>query len=311
MKELKFLLFADMHYWVGHYPQAIDKVEDVVKAAHENKVDCIISCGDLCHNAPTSEPLQKAYIHNPYGIKTINCWGNHETENADTLEGILEVFGQKNSYEYYDDYDGFRIIILDSNYFIDGSGTLRHDPPHSYGERNGDRFGPEQIAWFKEALASTDRHCLVFSHASFETDAGSPDAAEMRAIVSEANRQCPGKVMLCANGHYHRNNIALTNNVVWFDVNAAINVEWQKEDNAMFPEEFKNSARMTRNCCLTEDALYAIVTVTEDGRITIDGKKSDYLYGASPEKLGWAIPCNPFGRECCPYISSANLKLVF
>lgn len=310
MNQIKFMIFSDFHYWENNYPQSIEPLEEIMAAANDAKVDFVVQCGDLCHNIPTSEPLRRAYLDNPYGLRTYNCWGNHETEAADSIEAVLEALGQKNTYDYYDVADGFRLILLDSNFYPDENGVIRHNPPRSWGMRGGDIFGDEQIKWLEETLASTDRHCLIFSHASFENSLGMTDGEKTRAVISAANDKCPGKVMMCCNGHYHRDHLALTNNIVWFDVNASLNVEWQPRENTLYSEEFKATARMTKNCCFSKDPLYAIVTVSEDGHIKVEGRKSEFLYGVSPQKLGWPVPFNPFDREASAIISSGEFQLA-
>lgn len=308
MNKIKFCLFSDFHYWEGHYPQGIDKLEEIMSAANKENVDFVISCGDLCHNIPTSDKVQETYFRNPYKIPVYNCFGNHEQEAVDSTEEVCRIQNMKNTYEYYD-FNGFRLIILDTNYFKDEDGVIKRNPPHSYGRPDGDRLGPEQLSWLEEAINTSPYPCILFSHASFEKGAeGSPDAAAVREILQKANTEQPGKVLMCCNGHYHRDNISVSDNILWFDVNAALNVEWQPKINTLFPEEFINTARMTKNCCFSVDPLYAIVSVSDDGHIVIKGQKSDYLYGASPEKLGW-VSNDRAGRPVKPYISDADVWL--
>lgn len=301
---LKFCIFSDYHYWKTHYPQTADGMGTILARAKEAGADFIIHCGDFCHNAPDAPELVDQYVNNSYGLPAFGVLGNHEVEAADSIKAVLDAYGMSAVCEYRD-IGGYRLIILDTNYYRDPeSGALLHNPPHSHSRPDGDHLPPEQLVWLSETVESSPDPCLIFSHASFECACGSPEADRVRDILRRANERHPGRVLLCANGHYHRNSIAKHDGIVWFDVNAVYNVEWKPMCNHLLPEDFRASARMAANCCFSRDPLCAIVTV--DGtHIRIDGMESEFLYGASPDKLGWNDK-NEFGRRAETRISSAE-----
>ena len=270
-------------------------------------MDFIIQCGDLCHNAPTATEIQDIYVNNKYKIPALSCLGNHEVEDAESVESVCKAYNMPNNYMYVD-INNFRIIILDTNHFIDDDGSFLHNQPYSHRAPNGDRVGEEQLKWLEETINSTDNTCMIFSHASFVDDGHSPDTNNVREIIRRANGKKKGKVMLCCSGHHHTNGIDTVENVVFFDVNATVNVFWSSTENPLWPEEFKDSARMTKNCCFSKDPLSAIVTVCDDGNITISGCESEYLYGISPE-MYHPDTANRFGRKPCTKIDSAEIKL--
>lgn len=301
---LTFCVFSDYHYWKTHYPQSADGLQAILARADTEHADFIIHCGDFCHNAPEAPELVKAYTDNPYHIPAFGVIGNHEVEAADDLNDVLRVYGMQHQFEYRD-IKGYRLIILDTNYFVDpDSGELLHNPPRSHSRPNGDHLTPEQLAWLERTIEDSPYPCILFSHATFESAVGCPEAETVREILGRANEKTPGKVLMCLNGHYHRNNIAKADGIVWFDVNAVYNVEWQPKENTLLPEGFRSSARMAKNCCYSRDPLCAIVRV-DGAHITIEGMESEFLYGASPEKLGWP-DCNRFGRRAEARISSAE-----
>lgn len=306
VSKIKFCVFSDYHYWKTHYPNRIEPMGEIVEAAHAENVDFIIQCGDLCHNAPSAPELD-IFLHNKYGIRALNCIGNHEVEDAESLKAVCLTYSMENNYEFYD-INGFRIIVLDSNYYMDDAGVLRHQPPYTHSCENADRLGEVQLAWLEQTIATADKPCLLFSHATFESDLGSPDAAQVREIISKANARRGGSVLMCCNGHYHTNSISFAENVAYFNVNAVFNVCWAPKENPLLPEDFKKSARMAGNCCFTKEPLYAIVTVTGDGQITIKGRESEYLFGASPEEAGMVIP-DDLGRGPEPRILSAEIQI--
>ena len=63
-----------------------------------------------------------------------------------------------------------------------------------------------------------------------------------------------------------------------------------------------------KHTCFSKDPLCAIVEIYENGYISIDGMKSEFLYGVSPQKLGWS-GVGHYGRMCETEISSAKIKL--
>lgn len=298
---LKFAIFSDYHYWKTHYPQDLSGLETIMKRAADEKVDFIIHCGDLCHDAPTSPEIREVYVNNRYGIPALGCLGNHEVEASDSLAEVIKAYDMPSNY-YFRDLGGYRLIVLDTNYYLDGS-ELRHNPPHSHSRPMGDRLPPDELNWLADTLDSAAGSCIIFSHASLEEPCGCPQSEEVREIL----RSRPGKVLMCCNGHHHTNSLNVSEGILWFDVNATYNVLWAQMDNPLFPEDFKKSARMARNCCFTATPLSAIVTIDGD-RITVEGARSEYLYGASPEKLGLDKP-NRFGRHPSAEISGGVFRL--
>lgn len=305
MAELYFCVFSDYHYWPGHYPIGTDGMAKIMNDAHERGATLAVQCGDLAHNAPAAMELMRLYIGNPYGIRTLNCLGNHEVEAVDSLESVLACYGMKNNYEYHD-VDGFRLILLDTNYYnVDGQ--LLHNPPRSHSAPNGDGdyLPPEQLTWLRDTVMSSPYPCLLFSHASFEKPVGCKDAPAVRDLIREANALHPGRVLMCINGHYHRNHITVEDDVVFFDVNAVYNGHWQAKQHNGFPEAFAASARMAANVCLFKEPAHAFVRVNSNGAIDIEGMETSYLFDVSPEKLG-TDTTNAFGRKCEPRISNLH-----
>ena len=309
MNIIKFCIFADYHYWKTHYPNELFHLENIMKRAKSENVDFVIHCGDFCHNAPDASELIELYQDNKYGLKTFSCLGNHEAEDAQSFEAVCEAYKMASNYEYHD-MNGFRIIILDSNYYMDEEGVYHHNQPgtHSYPGDRGDALGDKQRAWLKKVIEDAEGKCILFSHATFETDNGAYDANEVRDIINKINENTPNKVIMCCNGHYHRNSITVLDNIVYFNVNSALNLEWKPDINPGLTEEFINSARMAGNCCFAKDALSAIVTISDDTHVVIEGAQSEYLFGASPEKAGWNTE-DRFGRKSEPQISYADIFL--
>lgn len=231
---------------------------------------------------------------------------------------------------YYVDIKGFRIVCTDTNFSFDPiKGEWQHNTTCSYGPPKGNMYGnslgPVQFKWLEELLiasAKEGRKCIIVSHATF-SDAFSgptPDAAAVRQLFARVNAMKRGTVMLAINGHYHTNRSDQKENVVYFDMNTTRNCWWQgiKEPHytegqgfecELFDQEGNVTGRqwkdyselwMSGNTWFSKDALSAVVTVTEDGEITIEGTESEWVYGLVPERAHDA---------CEPRVSSASFKL--
>ena len=80
--NLKFTLFADLHYKNGYYAARVADVEAIVDAAREAGADLILHCGDLCNDYKGSPELTRTLLQNPYGLPVAGVYGNHELETA-------------------------------------------------------------------------------------------------------------------------------------------------------------------------------------------------------------------------------------
>ena len=107
------------------------------------------------------------------------------------------------------------------------------------------------------------------------------------------------------NGHYHKNRAKIIEGVFYFDVNTTINGWWQTkkfypyaekdESNPEYTFDYTDydedgnpvktekmplsSLGMGANTLFFTDPLSAIVKVTSDGKISVKGKKTSWIYG--------------------------------
>ncbi len=217
---------------------------------------------------------------------------------------------------YYFDKGVFRLIGLDTNYSIrpteDGD-VWEHNPTASWGPRNGNReanaLGPVQMQWLETVLldaAEKGLHCLVFSHISHSGCwLTGPDAHQVRALYKKANDIRPGTVLAAINGHSHDDHRAVVENVVYLSINTVRNSVWRPgrtphytDETFLFTtydetgkaisqeEKTVSSLWMSENTWYTKDPLSAILTVTEDGTLTMEGTDSEWYGGIAPERDG-------------------------
>ncbi len=180
-------------------------------------------------------------------------------------------------------------------------------------------LGDVQMAWLEKVLldaADKDMPCIVVAHAGYSGlgfGGGSGDAEEVRAVYAKANAANPGTVVMSINGHIHTNNQGWNEGVFYLDMNTVRNNWWQgtavshygAEHTYMY-EEYDSEGNLLSvtekslstlsaagNTWFSEDPLSAVVTVSDNGIVTIDGMESDWAYGIVPSSA------NPeAGVEC-------------
>ncbi len=230
---------------------------------------------------------------------------------------------------YYTDIKNFRIICTDSNYSFNKEGFWEHNRTGSWGSPSenifGNSLGTEQLNWLEKVLiksAQEGKKCIVISHDSYSGKfrSTSPDAEYIRRLFARVNAMKSGTVLMAINGHIHTNNAEIIDNVFYLDMNTTRNSWWQLKGSEHYGEEhtysfteYENGKaiktydrsygedRMSKNTWYTKDPLSAIVTISEDGEITIDGTESEYVYGIIPPETKW--------NDCEPRVLSGNWKL--
>ena len=246
-------------------------------------------------------------------------WG---TEDGKIGDGTV-------AYYYKDLEDDFRIVATDTNYAFDpATGEWVHNKTCSWGPAPGTLFGnslgPVQFAWLEKTLiasAKEGKKCLILSHAAFHKDisGGTPDTAGVQQLFARVNAMKKGTVTMVLNGHYHTNRMFQENGIVYFDINTTRNIWWQlkkephyvegqgqmveelDEQGNVIGEKWQdyNTLWMSENTWFCEDALSAVVTITDE-EISIDGVESKWVYDMKPEQAY---------DVCEPRISSKTFKL--
>lgn len=301
---MKFLLFADIHChrsWPIHSTRELDIMQS---RALEEGCDFMIHAGDLCFHAESIADFIQQY--NDFSIPSYHALGNHDTDRT-PLETVLKMYRMPNNY-YYFDCKGYRIIVLDPNYYHCDAGFIHYNLG-DYGD--GDLHGwmpPEQLEWLESAIATAPGPCLLISHESLERDIdGVHNRVQVQRIINEANARHPHSVLMCINGHYHTDYIRILDNVCYFDVNSAVGL-WVPKRHDLYPQELSQTYEGYRNLvCYGKLPVYCIVTV-EGSTITIDGEKGGLLNGITREMTGNGI-LDPAGRPTTGNIQSARITL--
>ena len=208
------------------------------------------------------------------------------------------------AYYYFDEPAAkLRYVVIDTTDSI--SPTRKY-----WGVENG--VHPRQLDWLRETIETSPNPCVVLSHQSFErptNGAGVQNKDAVQAIFNAANAKCPGKVRLVMNGHLHTDYLRLLDNILYWDVNSA-NYAWFDKTHTCYPADYVKTHRLANHNLGWARPLSAILTLTREGGVKIDGAKADWLYGVTPQQANLArFDAN--GRFFTPTIQSANFKFVY
>lgn len=321
-RPLKVCVFADLHFTPGVYtndtPEFLAKI---LARAESAGCDMVIHLGDMVQNVAEKPVRDLLKTYNDFRIPAYHVIGNHEqdgTTHEETLEAMRLTCGH-----YFFDKGGFRFVILDPNYFCNEPGKFIHSSKGNYFHRSIistlNWIPPDQIEWLKGVLDESPHPCVILAHQSFERGpAGAmvQNAEEVRAIFSAANEKHPGRVRLVINGHLHVDHMRILDNIAYWDVNSANMYYWgrrQKEYPKAYLAAHAGAPYTLGDCSETlgwKDPLSAILTLYPNGRIRIEGSRSDWLFGVTPEMAG--LPeYDPGDRLIRPVIRSCDFTLNF
>ena len=318
---LKFTAIGDFHYRKKMYAASVEDMKKIVENSYEEKVDFILHLGDLCTDYTNSPELLSILFENKYNIPVYGIMGNHELENNHTPEMVIPyltnrevtfgepIYNESKAAHWYTDLGDFRLIGLDTNF------VYLPEEEKWYRKMNFTRpegsildlsLSPLQLEWLESVIAeaaSLGKNVLVASHAPFVKDPWiyeSPDFVEVQKIFAKY----PRTVLLAMNGHIHTDNFEVRGDVAYFDVNTArVGCWWHQDEHHYLPEHTFSftdydkdgneiSSEEMSYCDLSQginswffkDPLWAIVTVTEEGHITIKGRKTEWSYGIIPDR---------------------------
>lgn len=341
-KTITFSLFADLHYYKDTYITPVSHLEKILERANNNNVDFVMQAGDFCNNFINSPEIVNTYLNNIYDLPVYGVLGNHDLE-ADSGNTIAYVgarltnqqnvvwgtedgtFGDGSIAYYYYDYNGFRIVCTDTNYYWYDNGTTaewRHYPTWYAGIPSSDTayasqsnsLGDAQREWLEEVLmdaADQDMPCIVVTHASMSGNRNTgSDSAKVREIFRKVNDKQLGTVLMVINGHHHTNHTEYVDGILYFDMNTSngsyvpdgttktLNYdETATYEYVTYDAEGKATGTTTRlindlasigknEMFYYEGPLSAIVHVSSNGRIIIEGDQTDWYLDVAPANAG-------------------------
>lgn len=305
---MKFLMFSDLHYWPGtFYDSNLDTVRMFFRRAKEEGCDFILHSGDMCHGPTLVPELMELLESAP--VPVYHCLGNHDTDRTPYAE-TLKAYRMPDGH-YFFDTCGYRVIVLDSNYCkVDGEYIHYNMGNYFQWPERRDYTPPEQLDWLEKTVEESSWPCILVSHDSYERETGgAKDQCRVRQIIRNANEKQPHKVLMVMNGHYHRDNLRILDNVLYWDINS-VNFDWvgEPEHCDLFPQELYDRFSCMKHLVCYREPLYAIVTV-EGTTVTIEGTESEFLGGIGREQIGAALT-DPDGRPATPRIQSTKIQLL-
>ena len=319
---MKFLMFFDFHYHPGFlYGPDREALQALQRRAEENDRDFILHAGDFCYGPSKVTDLVEMY--NSFHIPSYHCLGNHDCDLTPFSE-VLKLYNMPSSY-YHFDCKGYRIIVLDTNYYKEGNSFVHYEFRSQFDHpQQLDSLPPEELSWLRQTVKDSPYPCILVSHASFERECvPARDEAEMiqlsheanasiyaqtiRDFVRDVNQETPHKILMLMNGHHHKDFLRIIDNTLYWDVNATC-YEWicDQPHNA-FPQELVRQHKLADHTMIFNRPLSAVVTV-EGTTITIDGTETDTFMGVTRETHGdWTLDRS--GRPSRPRIQSAKITL--
>ena len=302
---MKFVLFADFHYAPHKFLSGeFAELKEIQETAERENCDFIIHAGDFCNAPAKYKDFVDAY--NDFHIPSYHCIGNHES-GSNTFAQTLAVYKMDSPY-YYFDCKGYRMIVLDPNYYRDGENFIHYEFTNYHAPGVSRDWVPQdQLNWLKEAVDSSPYPCILISHESFERPDGVKNRADVLKIINDANKKKPHSVLMCINGHHHRDHIRILDGICYFDVNST-KIDWiEGITHDRYPAELLAKYRALGHTVVYTDPLYCVVEI-EGTTIDIKGRESTMFMGISREDVG-GRPFDRAGRPVVPKIQSVKLTL--
>ncbi len=314
-KPLKVCVFADIHYFPGVWTNTEDTsfLERIIARAEKAGCDMMIHLGDFMHGVRSKESKEYLKLYHGSKVPGYHILGNHD-QDGNPYKETCEAYHMPDGH-YSFDKGGFRFVIADPNYFCNEPGKFIHHDGGNYFSRAKNStinwIPPEQMEWLRSTIVGSPLPCIVLSHQSFERGRGAPvmNRAEVRAIFREANAKRPGTVRLVMNGHLHMDHLRVLDNILYWDVNSA-NYQYYGTKHGKYPADYIKTHSQAENNIGWKDPLSAILTIWPNGRMKIDGSRSDWLFGVSPKTAGYS-PIDADGRETLPVIQSADMTFTY
>lgn len=108
-------------------------------------------------------------------------------------------------------------------------------------------------------------------------------------------------------GHHHCDHVRLLDGIVYLDLNSA-SYQWTDDAHSAYPADYASRWRLAGNTFFWDDPLSAIITLTQDGRIRVEGRESRFHLGISPDMANHPA-VDPDGRPVTPKIQSFDLRM--
>lgn len=270
-KRISFGIISDLHQDFSF--DAPDRLRAFIKSMNQKKPDFILQLGDFC--VPKDENMVIMDIWNQFPGSKYHVIGNHEFDQQSTLEQIVRFFKMPANY-YSFDIKGYHFIVLDGNGKIPSAADARYP---SY-------FNEEQLSWLENDINTTTLPCIVFCHQGLDHN-GVTNRESVRLLLQNCNKKSGYiKVKAVFSGHHHLDYYNQINGIHYIQVNSAT-YRWlgKAYNNTSLPAVHYEKYPLIRNMAYYEDPIWAYVEISENGRLTVAGRKTSWK-GFSPYDMG-------------------------
>ena len=302
--KLNFGIISDTH--ADMLPDTLDRLESFIAMAIRRDVQFIIQLGDFCH--PREQERDFLKIWNQFPGPRYHVLGNHDMDFA-TKEETMEYWQMPSKY-YSFDQGNFHFIILDANYLNQEGKYTDYQRANFYVDDKYRAFiPPEQIEWLKDDLQKTNKNVMIFSHQSLINPCwGIKNRIEIQDILEKVNKNdSETKVVACFNGHDHIDFHRFINGIHYLEINSA-SYQWLGEafsNKTRYAKEYYEHYQHLDKVAPYKDPVYCFINATDDGKLIIDGVKSQWL-APSPQELG--VPEQVYGCRNSAQISNRILN---
>lgn len=280
--RVRFAVITDLHH--GLAPDAWDRLNVFVEAVKGRKyLDFVIQMGDFTYSTPDSKPCLDLWRALPQ--PKLHVLGNHDMDKVDKA-GATRALGMRSRYGAAV-YGGYRFLWLDLNHFKKGGRLIAYANGNYFTDGATHNWAdPEQLAWLRNELERSREPVILFAHQPLGfAETGQPmppEQVEVLDVIQRSARVNPrGAVRACLFGHLHVDRLETVARVPYLCVNSA-SYFWSS---GMHPYT---------------KPLYAIVEITPDGRMIVEGRsgafvrkppaESDGVIGRSASISNWTLP---------------------
>lgn len=302
MNKVKFAVFTDLHYEV--IPDGDRRLKEFIDKVKKSDIDFIIELGDMCHPKEGNRIILKNL--ESLEIPCYHTIGNHDSDLY-SREEVIQFLNMKNN--YYSFVKGnIKFIVLDACYIKKGDECIPYfNRNYAKATDNYPYIPSEELHWLSKELEDTLKYYVVFSHHSLHNEfakRGIANREEVRAILEKANER--GKqVLMCMNGHDHGDASVKIKGILYYTLNAMSYIWHGLKETYNYPKEIHQKYPWLKDIILYEEGLHAIVTINNDGQLTVEGMRGSYQ-NIKPSDVG-IIDNRWNGVSVEPVVSSINV----
>jgi len=307
---MKFFLFSDYHYTPGYYINfGFEGLHKFQRVAEEKGCDMMLHLGDFCHHPSKHTDFINEY--NSFHIPSYHCLGNHDTEN-DTRDEVVRLYGMPD-HHYNLDIGGYRFIIANTSFYRDTETGefVQYHKTNYFSQPERETLPPEELEWIANSIETSPYPCIICSHSSFERYHDCKNGHLVREIIDKANRRKAHSVLMCMNGHMHKDHLTIMNNVLYYDVTSSsfdcAGCPPMPPHDKFKKEDYENNQYAGYIIC-PNDPLYSVVTL-EGTTITIEGCEPTTMYCGIGHKDIGLNEYDRMGRAYTPYVTSAKITI--